>query len=111
MDRQAWIAITLCVIAFFGLQVYNAKHAPPPRVQAAASPEASPTAESTAAAPSASVAPAPAPAASATPSPAESVPAFTEKSETLRNSDVEFRLTNRGGAISEVVLLNHTAEN
>ncbi len=111
MDRQAWIAITLCVIAFFGLQVYNAKHAPPPRVQAAASPEASPTAESTAAAPSASVAPAPAPALSATPSPAESVPAFTEKSETLRNSDVEFRLTNRGGAISEVVLLNHTAEN
>jgi YidC/Oxa1 family membrane protein insertase len=109
MDRQAWIAITLCVIAFFGLQVYNAKHAPPPRVQAAASPEASPTAESTAAAPSASVAPAPA--ASATPSPAESVPAFTEKSETLRNSDVEFRLTNRGGAISEVVLLHHTAEN
>ena len=109
MDRQAWIAITLCVVAFFGLQVYNAKHPPPPRVQAAASPAASPTVESTATVSSASVAPVPA--ASATPSPAESVPAFTEKSETLRNSDVEFRLTNRGGAISEVVLVNHTAEN
>jgi YidC/Oxa1 family membrane protein insertase len=109
MDRQAWIAITLCVIGFIGLQVYNAQHAPPPRVQAAASPAASPVAESTATASSASVTPAPA--ASATPAPAESVPAFTEKSETLRNSDVEFRLTNRGGAISETVLLNHTAEN
>ena len=109
MDRQAWIAITLCVIAFIGLQVYNAQHAPPPRVQAVATPAASPVAESTATAPSASVTPVPV--ASATPSPAESVPAFTEKSETLSNSDVEFRLTNRGGAISDVVLLNHTAEN
>ena len=109
MDRQAWIAITLCVIGFIGLQVYNAQHAPPPRVQAVATPAASPVAESTATAPSASVTPIPV--ASATPSPAESVPAFTEKSETLSNSDVEFRLTNRGGAISDVILLNHTAEN
>ena len=40
-------------------------------------------------------------------SPAETAPAFAEKKEVLRNSDVELRLTNRGGAISEVVLLNH----
>ena len=47
------------------------------------------------------------PSASPSPSPAEAAPAFAEKTEVLRNSDVELRLTNRGGAISEVVLLNH----
>jgi YidC/Oxa1 family membrane protein insertase len=40
-----------------------------------------------------------------------SVPAFAEKSETLANGDVELHLTNRGGAIAEAVLLNHTVEN
>jgi YidC/Oxa1 family membrane protein insertase len=40
-----------------------------------------------------------------------SVPAFAEKSETLANGDVELHLTNRGGAIAEAVLLNHTGEN
>ncbi len=40
----------------------------------------------------------------------ESAPTFAEKSETLTNGDVEFHLTNRGGAITEAVLLNHTSE-
>ena len=31
MDRQAWIAVTLCVVGFVALQVYNAKNMPPPR--------------------------------------------------------------------------------
>ena len=40
----------------------------------------------------------------------ERVPAFAEKVETLRNSDVELRLTNRGGGITEAVMLSHIAE-
>jgi YidC/Oxa1 family membrane protein insertase len=111
MDRQAWIAVTLCVIGFVALQIYNAKHMPPP-VRAAVSP--TPTAaaanQSTA---TASQAPSvsPAPGAIPTPSPVASIPAFVEKSETLRNADVELRLTNRGAGISEAVLLNHAVEN
>jgi len=46
----------------------------------------------------------------ATPKPTESVPSFAEKIETLRNSDVELRLTNRGGGIKEAVLLQQIAE-
>ena len=40
----------------------------------------------------------------------ETVPTFAEKVETLRNSDVELRLTNRGGGITEAVMLSHIAE-
>src|SRR5204862_6339183 len=36
--------------------------------------------------------------------------AFVEKTETLRNSDIELHLTSRGGGISEVVLLRYAAE-
>ncbi len=50
------------------------------------------------------------PLAGATPAPA-APPAFAEKTETLSNSDVELRLTNRGGGISEARLLNHKGEN
>ncbi len=35
---------------------------------------------------------------------------FPEKIETLRNSDVELRLTNRGGGIKEAILLKQVAE-
>src|SRR5207253_6866524 len=45
-----------------------------------------------------------------TPKTAEPVPSFAEKIETLRNSDVELRLTNRGGGIKEAVLLRQVAE-
>ena len=111
MDRQAWIAITLCVIGFVALQIYNVKHVPPP-VPAAVSP--SPTAAPENQSPaSASQAPSvsPAPGASPTPSPVASIPPFVEKSEALRNEDVELRLTNRGAGISEAVLLKHAVEN
>jgi len=40
----------------------------------------------------------------------ETVPSFAEKIETLRNSDVELHLTNRGGGIKEAVLLRQIAE-
>ncbi|PZR74018.1 MAG: hypothetical protein DLM73_09230 [Chthoniobacterales bacterium] len=111
MDRQAWIAITLCVLGLVGWQIYSATHVPPRApITAAVSP--TPTVANQ---PVATASPAPgispAPAATATPSPAESAPVFAEKTETLRNGDVEFHLTNRGGAITEAVLLNHVAEN
>jgi YidC/Oxa1 family membrane protein insertase len=111
MDRQAWIAVTLCVIGFAALQIYNAKHIPPP-VPAAISPTPAvvPENQSTATAsqpPSVS----PAPGTIPTPSPVASIPPFAEKSETLRNDDVELRLTNRGAGIREAVLLKHAMEN
>ena len=46
----------------------------------------------------------------ATPKAGEPVSSFAEKIETLRNSDLELRLTNRGGGIKEAVLLRQMAE-
>ena len=111
MDRQAWFAVTLCVIGFIALQIYNAKRMPPP-VPAAVSPTPAAAPENQSAA-TASEPPAasPAPEAIPTPSPAASFPPFAEKLEALRNEDVELRLTNRGGGISEAVLLRHAIEN
>jgi YidC/Oxa1 family membrane protein insertase len=112
MDRQAWIAITLCVIGFVALQIYNAQHPPPPPVRVAASPTptAAPENQSTATGaetPQAS----PSPGAIPTPAPVASIPSFTEKSESLANDDVELHLTNRGAGISEAVLLKHAVDN
>src|SRR5262249_50194189 len=58
------------------------------------------------------LAPSPSPLATpeAAPQGAESVPTFVERVETLRNSDVELRFTNRGGGIAEALMLNHIAE-
>ena len=58
------------------------------------------------------LAPSPSPLASpeAAPQGAESGPTFAEKVETLRNSDVELRFTNRGGGIAEAVMFNHIGE-
>lgn len=53
----------------------------------------------------------PAPGAISTPAPAASIPPFAEKTEALRNDDVELRLTNRGAGISEAVLLKNVVEN
>ncbi|MCA1658421.1 MAG: membrane protein insertase YidC [Verrucomicrobiaceae bacterium] len=113
MDRQAWIAITLCVLGLVGWQIYSATHAPPRApITAPVSPTPSPAIAGASATPSPAPGTSPAPAATATPAPAaETVPVFAEKSETLRNGDVEFHLTNRGGAISDAILLNHVADN
>src|SRR5713226_10415782 len=113
MDRTAWIVITLCVIgllAWEGWVWWVAKQTPrqlAPAVAlsptpAAAAEASQPAVPFTSASPAA-VAPAATPAAEAT-------PAFAEKTETLRNDDVELRLTNRGGGIREAALLNHIGQ-
>src|SRR5437588_5039666 len=113
MDRQAWIAITVCVIGLISWYAYTASHLPPRQpAPVAASPTPGTTennAPPAATWPSASAPPVSA--SSPLPTPAESAPAFAEKTETLANGDVELHLTNRGGAIVDAVLLNHTVDN
>jgi YidC/Oxa1 family membrane protein insertase len=107
MDRTAWIVVGLCVVGLVLWEFYLAKQiTPKPSPATAAHGQASPTA--TAATLPASPSPLATPEAS--PQAVESGPSFAEKTETLRNSDVELRLTNRGGGISEAVMLNHVAE-
>src|ERR1043166_6785557 len=112
MDRQAWVAITVCVLGLIGWYAYTATHLPPRQpapIAASPTPGSSPTAATS---PSASASASP-PLAVSSPSatPAESIPTFAEKTETLANGDVELHLTNRGGAITDAVLLNHSADN
>lgn len=111
MDRQAWIAITLCVLGLVGWQVYMVKHAPQVVAPSTALTSPSPAAAETPAAATPSTAPvvATAPPQQAPPTAAPNEQ-FEERFETLANSDVELRLTNRGGAISEAHLLNHKAD-
>jgi len=106
MDRTAWIVVALCVIGLVVWEFYLAKQmAPRP-----ASVTSAPGRPSLSATP-AIVAPSPLPTPVAEASPGrEATPSFTEKIETLRNSDVELRLTNRGGGIKEAVLLKQIAE-
>ena len=106
MDRTAWIVVILCVIGLVAWQIYVAKQMSPRPVPInVASGQASPTATPKVFEPS------PPPAVpEATPKSTEPVPSFAEKIETLRNSDVELRLTNRGGGIKEAVLLRQIAE-
>src|SRR5205809_3263558 len=113
MDRQAWIAISVCVLGLIGWYAYTATHLPPPqRAPVAAAPASTTPADSSPiAAPSPSVSEAPLSQSSPSPVPTESAPAFAEKTETLSNGDVELHLTNRGGAIGDVVLLNQTLDN
>jgi YidC/Oxa1 family membrane protein insertase len=106
MDRTAWIVVALCVIGLVVWEIYLAKQmAPRPAPVSVAPGRASPTAAPAIVAPS----PLATPVAEATPS-SSPTPSFAEKIETLRNSDVELRLTNRGGGIKEVVLLKQIAE-
>jgi YidC/Oxa1 family membrane protein insertase len=112
MDRTAWIAITLCVLGLLVWEIWIARQPlPPPAVATAPSP-AAPLASSTpfASAPTPVATPAPQPATAATAAPSATPAQFEEKTETLRNSDVELHLTNRGGGVSEAILLNYPAE-
>src|SRR6266850_758185 len=103
MDRTAWIAVTLCVIGLVIWQIYLVKQTPPRPAPVSVAPEqASPTASA--------ASPTPLAAPTAAPKAAEPVPSFPEKIETLRNSEVELRLTNRGGGIKEAILLEQVAE-
>ena len=106
MDRTAWIVVILCVVGLVGWQIYVAKQiSPRPAPINVASGQPSPTATPKIFEPS------PTPALpEATPKAAEPVSSFAEKIETLRNSDLELRLTNRGGGIKEAVLLRQMAE-
>jgi YidC/Oxa1 family membrane protein insertase len=106
MDRTAWIVVALCVIGLVLWEIYLAKHiAPKPAPVSLAPGRPSPTAAPAILAPS----PLPTPVDEAALGSAPT-PSFTEKMETLRNSDVELRLTNRGGGIKEAVLLKQIAE-
>src|SRR5437763_10355542 len=106
MDRTAWIAVTLCVIGLVLWELYLAKQTPPRRapVNVPAQAPAVPTLTASPSAPPLATAPATAL------KPEEAAASFPEKIETLRNSDVELHLTNRGGGIREAVLLKQVAE-
>ena len=116
MDRQAWIATTLCILGLIGWQVYMVKHPAPTPARALASPTpvASATSSSSPASPGTTGSPAAGAAAvlnEPTPAPTPTPAQFTEQTTTLRNSDLELLLTNRGGGIAEAVLPKHKAEN
>src|SRR5881392_1391820 len=105
MDRTAWIVVALCVIGLVVWEIYLAKQmAPRPAPIVGAPGQVSPTATPAILAPS----PSATPVAEATPK--TTGPSFPEKIESLRNSDVELRLTNRGGGIKEAILLKQIAE-
>jgi YidC/Oxa1 family membrane protein insertase len=104
MDRTAWIAVTLCVIGLVLWEIYVSRQMQHPRPSTSPAATSAPVPSTPVVA--ASAAPSPSPVAT----PAAAVAPFAEKIETLRNADVELRLTNRGGGIAEAVLLNHRAE-
>jgi YidC/Oxa1 family membrane protein insertase len=107
MDRTAWIVVAFCVIGLVLWEFYLAKQMAPKRPPFGGSPgQVSPNASPTVTLAS----PSPTSTPEVAPNGAESVPSFVEKIETLRNSDVELRLTNRGGGIKEAVLLRQIAE-
>jgi YidC/Oxa1 family membrane protein insertase len=109
MDRTAWIAVTLCVLGLFAWQIWTSRQvAPRPAVATTPSPAVPGVSATPKASVAATVAAQPAVAATAAPS-ATPVP-FAEQTETLRNSDVELRFTNRGGGIAQAVLPNYPAE-
>src|SRR5438445_11475943 len=104
MGRTAWIVVILCVIGLVLWELYLVKQRPPRAAPGSVTPGQTPPA-TTIACPTPLASPEVAQRA------AEPVPSFPEKIETLRNSDGELRLTNRGGGIKEAVLLRQVAEN
>src|SRR5881398_2517699 len=107
MDRTAWIAVALCVVGLVLWELYLVKQTPPRRAPVPTAPQQiSPSPSGAASGSTPPVVSAPAIPSKA----AEAAPTFPEKIETLRNSDVELRLTNRGGGIKEAVLLRQIAE-
>jgi YidC/Oxa1 family membrane protein insertase len=107
MDRTAWIVVTICVIGLIAWYVYVGRQMPqtrPSTISASPSPPSPVTIGSASPAPYFPPSPGP------TPTPVQPGPTFPEKIETLRNADVELRLTNRGGGIKEAVLLKQIAE-
>ena len=110
MDRQAWIAITLCIAGLIAWQVYMVKNPAVPPARALASPSPAATVAPAAGAPSPeATAPGAAPN-EPTPTPAPTPVPFLESTTTLRNADLELLLTNRGGGIAEAILPKHKGE-
>src|SRR5437773_12504824 len=110
MDRTAWIAITLCVLGLIAWEIWIARQpVPPPAVATAPSPTP-PGVSGTplASAPTAVVTPAPPPATAAAAAPSATPAQFEENTETLRNSDVELRVSNRGGGVSQEIFHHYT---
>ena len=90
MDRTAWIAIALCVLGLIAWEIWIARQPlPPPAV--ATAPSAPPLASGIPAtsAPSAVATPVQQAGTAATSGPSATPAQFEEKTETLRNSDVE----------------------
>ncbi|MDQ3197609.1 MAG: membrane protein insertase YidC, partial [Verrucomicrobiota bacterium] len=109
MDRQAWIAVALCIIGLIAWQVYMVKHPAPVRPKALASPSPSASVSTTSASsPNGSASPA---AASAPNEPTPTPATFVEKTTMLKTADLELLLTNRGGGIAAAVLPRHKEEN
>ena len=107
MDRTAWIVVSVCVLGLIAWYLYIGKQMPPARPWAtSASPSPSPPVTIASASPAPYFPPSPLP----TPTPVQPGPTFPEKTETLRNADVELHFTNRGGGIKEAVLLKQIAE-
>ncbi len=108
MDRTAWIAVVVSAIGLMAWYAYMTQQSQAHRPLATAIPAAS-VAPAVTPVPPPSQAPAvqssPGAATAATVAPVE----FAEATETLSNSDLELRLTNRGGAIAEVTLPHHKA--
>ena len=109
MDRTAWIAVILCVIGLFAWQIWSSRQAVP-RPAVATTPSSAGPGVSATPTPSPAVTVAPQPTGAATAAPSATPPPFEERTETLRNSDVELHFTNRGGGIAEAILPNYLAE-
>jgi len=116
MDRQAWIAVTLCVLGLIAWQFYMTSHAPPSvpsPTPAAQVREAIVTPSAPVGEPSAPTNPSGSTEARPPvdqPSPTPGPVSFAERTEILRNSDLALLLTNRGGGIKEATLPGHTVE-
>src|ERR1051326_6472284 len=107
MDRTAWIAVTLCVVALVAWQWWAAKQTPPRPATVPASPSPSAAiAETSPTPPTPFLTPAP----TVTPVPTATIAPEEVHVEKLSNADVEFDLTNVGGGIEKVVLPKYKAE-
>src|ERR1700760_4047743 len=102
MDRTAWIVVTLCVVGLVVWEIYSFKQIQP-RPAIRSTPAATSTSPITGPSPAALLSPTTTPAALGQPSatPGPSAAAFAEVTDTIRNSDLELHLTNRGGGIAE----------
>lgn len=112
MDRKAWTAIILSVIALVGWQWYYAKTYPPKKTPPPAAASATGTPQATATPATAVTGATPAPeGAAATPAPAVPQTMISARSESLMSKHAEYLFSNDQGGIERVVLLDHDGEN